>query len=99
MLESDNHNGVQQDDGMNGNGAEAPAKGKKRILTRDLSARLAELEGRIDVISAALSKPQTPSELELKVAELAKQIAKLDERVTKIAHAVAQTNLLHSTLS
>ena len=100
MLDSDNNNGVQQGDCVNGNGAEAPAaKTRRRILTRDLSARIAELEGRIEVISAALAKPHTPSELELKVTELAQQIAKLDERVTKIAHAVAQTNLMHSTLS
>lgn len=101
MLESNENNGVRSDDGSNGNGAEAPkaTTSRKRILTRDLSGRIAELEGRIEVISAALSKPELQSRLEQKMAELVDQIAKLDERVTKIAHAVAQSNLMRGPLS
>ncbi len=100
MLESNENNGVRENDGANGNGVGSPAAvRRKRVLTRDLSARIAELEGRIEVISASLSKPAAPSPLEGKVAELAEQVAKLDERVTKIAHAVAQSNLMRSPLS
>ncbi len=101
MLESDENNGIPQNDDTNGNGAEASKAPniRKRVLTSDLSARIAELEGRIEVISAALAKRETPSPLERKMAELVGQIAKLDERVTKIAHAVAQSNLMRGPLS
>jgi hypothetical protein len=101
MLESNQNNGVHPDDGTNGNGAEAPkaARSRKRVLTSDLSARIAQLEGRIEVISAALSKHESPSPLERKMTELGNQITKLDERVSKIAHVVAQSNLIHGPLS
>jgi hypothetical protein len=46
-----------------------------------------------------LSKDPSPSPLEQKMTELADQIAKLDERVSKIAHVVAQSNLINSRLS
>jgi len=101
MLEGDENDGVPQNDDTNGNGAEASkvARIRKRVLTSDMSARIAELEGRIEVISAALSKRETPSPLERQMAELVRRIAKLDERVTKIAHAVAQSNLMRGSLS
>jgi hypothetical protein len=101
MLEGNENKGVQQNTELNGNGAEVAKtpKTKKRVLTSDLSARLVELEGRLDAISAGLSKPNPPSPLEQKVLALGEQLAKLDERVTKIAHVVAQSNLMRSPLS
>jgi hypothetical protein len=101
MLDGDDNNEVTQNGCNDGIGAEPlkAVRNRKRILTSDLSARIAELEGRLEVISAAMSKPQAPSELEQKVAELASQIAKLDERVSKIAHVVAQSNLMHAAIS
>ena len=88
MLDSNENNGVHHDNGINGNGAEAAKPRKKRVLTKDLNARIAELEKRLDAYAEA-----KPSGLEEKIAEMTDQIAKLDERVSKIAHAVAQFNL------
>jgi predicted RNase H-like nuclease (RuvC/YqgF family) len=88
MLESNENNGVHHDNGINGNGAEAAKPRKKRVLTKDLSARIAELEKKLEANGEA-----KPSDLEQKLAEMTDQIAKLDERVSKIAHAVAQFNL------
>ena len=101
MLDGNEDNGVRRNHGLKGDGAvvATAARIRKRVLTRDLSAQIAELEGRIEVISATLSKPEAPSPLERKVAELADQIAKLDQRVTKIAQMVAQSNLLRGPLS
>lgn len=86
MLENEN-NGVHQNE-INGNGAE-PAKivkPRKRVSTKDLSERIAHLENKIYALSD--SAPAS-SELEQKLASLADQIAKLDERMSKIAQAVA----------
>jgi uncharacterized protein YceH (UPF0502 family) len=101
MLDSDENNGGSPDDGANSNAADAPKaiRTKKRVLTSDLSARIAALEARIEAIGATLSKNQSPSPLEGKITQLADQIAKLDERVSKIAHVVAQSNLINSRLS
>lgn len=88
MLESNENNGVHHDSGINGSGAEAAKPRKKRVLTKDLNARIAELEKKLEAYGEA-----KPSGLEEKIAEMADQIAKLDERVSKIAHAVAQFNL------
>jgi predicted RNase H-like nuclease (RuvC/YqgF family) len=84
MLDSNENNGVHHDNGVNGDEAEAAKPRKKRVLTKDLSARIAELEKKLEA---------KPSGLEQKIAEMTDQIAKLDERVSKIAHAVAQFNL------
>jgi len=83
MLDSNENNGVHHENGLNGNGAEAPKPRKKRVLTKDLHAKIAELEKKLEGASNA----------EAKFAEIADQIAKLDDRVSKIAHAVAQFNL------
>ena len=53
---------------------------RKRILTKDLNARIAELERSVADLNDRLAKMQG----------LADQIAKLDERVNKLALAVAQ---------
>ena len=85
MLESNENNGVHQNNDRNGNGAEAAkAVGKKRVLTKDLSARIAELE----------KKLEASADTHAQIAALSDQIAKLEERVSKIAHAVAQLNLV-----
>ena len=82
MFENES-NGVHPN--HDGNGAEAPgATRKKRVLTKDLSARIAELEKKLAASTGASEQ----------IAGLSEQIAKLDERVSKIAHAVAQLNLL-----
>jgi predicted nucleic acid-binding Zn-ribbon protein len=82
MLENEN-NGVHSHETV-GNGVADPKAGrKKRVLTRDLSERIAELEKKLEASAAASEQ----------VAALSAQIAKLDERVSKIAHAVAQLNL------
>jgi uncharacterized small protein (DUF1192 family) len=96
MFESNENNGVHEN-GTIGNGAEtlapAPAK-KKRVSTKDLSDRIAALEKKIEALGAAPSQPEVPPDLEQKMAALMDQIAKLDERVAKIAQSVAQSNLL-----
>jgi len=90
MLESNENNGVHQNNDSDGNGAEAAkAVGKKRVSTKDLSARIAELEKKLEASASA----------DAQITALSDQIAKLDERVSKIAHAVAQLNLLRGTLS
>jgi outer membrane murein-binding lipoprotein Lpp len=83
MLDSNENDGVHHENGLNGNGAEAKRPRKKRVSTSDLNARIAELEKKLEAGSSA----------EQKFAQIADQIAKLDERVSKIAHAVAQFNL------
>ena len=92
MLDSNENNGVHYENGIDGNGvASEPAKPrKKRVLTKDLSARIEELEKKLD--AAAEAKPVS-SDLEQKLAEMTAQITKLDERVSKIALSVAQFNL------
>jgi hypothetical protein len=100
MFEGEENNGVHENDGMNGNGAEAPvaaAKPRKRVLTRDLSARIAELERKLEAMGEA--KPEPSSDLEQRIADLADSISKLDERMSKIAHAVAQSNLMRGSLA
>jgi len=84
MLDSNENNGVHHDNGING--AEAKKPRKQRVLTKDLSARIAELETKL------AAQGEGPG-LEQRLAEMTDQIAKLDERVSKIAHAVAQFNL------
>jgi len=92
MLESNENDVVHENNGANGNGAEAPkAVRKKRVLTTDLSARIAELERKLEGSAG--------TELREQIAGLSDQIAKLDERVTKIAHVVAQLNLVRGALS
>ena len=92
MLESNENNVVHENNGTNGNGAEAPKPvRKKRVLTTDLSARIAELERKLEGSAGTEQREQ--------IASLSDQIAKLDERVTKIAHAVAQLNLVRGALS
>jgi chromosome segregation ATPase len=84
MFENE-HNGVHPIHDSNGNGAEAPAPArKKRVLTKDLNARIDELEKKLEASDGT----------DEKLAGLADQIARLDERVSKIAHAVAQLNLV-----
>jgi len=84
MFEHEN-NEVHQNHDTIGNGADAPKPAKKkRVLTKDLSAQIGELETRLEASAGTHEK----------IAALADQIAKLDERVSKIAHAVAQLNLL-----
>jgi hypothetical protein len=91
MLESNHDNGVHQNNDTNGNGAEANTAGrKKRVLTKDLSARIAELEKKLEAPAGAEFREQ--------IASLSDQVAKLDERVSKIAHAVAQLNLVRGAL-
>jgi len=85
MLESNQNDGVQHDNGITAADAEAKPARKKRVLTKDLSARIAELEKKLEGGEG--------SGIEQKLAEMTDQIAKLDERVSKIAHAVAQFNL------
>jgi|SRR5271155_1642764 len=101
MLDSEENNVSSPDDAANSNPADAPkaVRTRKRVLTSDLSARIGELEARLATMGAALSKDPSPSPLEQKMTELADQIAKLDERVSKIAHVVAQSNLINSRLS
>ena len=90
MLESNENNGVHQNNGANGSGADAPAAArKKRVLTKDLNARIAELEKKLEASASTGAQ----------IAVLSEQITKLDERVSKIAHAVAQLNLVRGTLS
>jgi uncharacterized coiled-coil protein SlyX len=56
MVESEN-NGVHQNDDTNGNGAEASkAAKKKRVLTKDLSAQVAELEKKVAGLSDQIAK-------------------------------------------
>jgi uncharacterized coiled-coil protein SlyX len=86
MLESNENNGVHHDNGINAADAEAKKPRKKRVLTSDLSARIAELETKLAGVGEG-------SSLEHRLAEMTDQIAKIDERVSKIAHAVAQFNL------
>jgi predicted nucleic acid-binding Zn-ribbon protein len=82
MLEDEN-NGVHSPETI-GNGVADPKTGrKKRVLTKDLSERISELEKKLEA-SAGIQE---------QVAALTEQITKLDERVSKIAHAVAQLNL------
>jgi uncharacterized protein YceH (UPF0502 family) len=57
----------------------APAP-RKRILTKDLSARIAELERTVEELNARLAK----------IDGITDQIAKLEERINKLAVAVAQ---------
>ena len=84
MFENE-HNGVHPIHDGNSNGAEAPAPArKKRVLTKDLSARIAELEKKLEASAGTHEQ----------IAQLAQQIAKLDERVNKIALSVAQQNLV-----
>jgi len=93
MLDSNENNEVHHQNGsISAIGAEPePAKPRrKRVLTKDLSARIEELEKKFE--SAVEAKP-VPSDLEQKLAEMSDQIAKLDERVSKIALSVAQFNL------
>ena len=90
MLESNENNGIHHDHEINAGGAEAAKPRKKRVLTKDLSARIAELETKLDGLAEA---KREGSGLDQKLAEMTDQIAKLDERVSKIAHAVAQFNL------
>ena len=90
MLESNENNGVHQNNDTSGNGAEAsPAPRKKRVLAKDLSARIVELEKKLEASTSTHTQ----------IATLSDQIAKLDERVSKIAHAVAQLNLVRGTIS
>src|SRR2546423_2426242 len=90
MPESKENTVVHQNNDKNGNGAETPNPArKKRVLTKDLSARIAELEQKLEASADAREQ----------IAAISDQIAKLDERVSKIAHAVAQLNLLRGTLS
>jgi hypothetical protein len=94
MLESNQNNGVHETDGTPGNGAETAAVvRKKRVLTKDLSARIAELEKKIEALGDVASKPELSPNLEHKMAAMAEHLAKLDERVNKIALTVAQFNL------
>ncbi|HVN30070.1 MAG TPA: hypothetical protein VMT64_16345 [Candidatus Binataceae bacterium] len=82
MFENEN-NGVHPN--HNGNGSEAPASArKKRVLTKDLSARIEELEKKLEAATAGQAR----------LAHLSEQLAKLDERVNKIALSVAQQNLV-----
>jgi len=84
MFENEN-NGVHQNHDGNGNGAETPAPARtKRVLTKDLNARIVELEKKLEASAGTHAQ----------IAGLTDQIAKLDERVSKIAHAVAQLNLV-----
>jgi hypothetical protein len=104
MLESNDNNESHENNGTNGNGADtlapAPAAAKKkRVLTKDLSDRIGDLEKKIEALSVPPSQPELSPILEQKMAALAEQIAKLDERVTRIAQSVAQSNLMRSPLS
>ena len=69
---------------------------RKRILTKDLSARIADLERSVAALSQRLDKLEAPAGGTQsagsgdRVAGLADQIAKLDERVNKLALVVAQ---------
>ena len=92
MLDSNENNGVHHENGIVSIGAE-PETAKprrKRVLTKDLSARIAELEKKLEDADEAKA---APSALDQKLAEMAEHIAKLDERVSKIALSVAQFNL------
>ena len=92
MLESNENNVVHENNGTNGDGTEVPRPvRKKRVLTTDLSARIAELERKLEGSAGTDQREQ--------IASLSDQIAKLDERVTRIAHAVAQLNLVRGSLS
>jgi hypothetical protein len=97
MLENNDSNGIYDINGTNGNAAEAlapaPAPRKKRVSTKDLSERIAELEKKIEALTAAPSQPEVPSDLEAKMSALMDQVARLDERVARIAQSVAQSNL------
>jgi hypothetical protein len=82
MLDGNENNGVHLENSINGNGIVAKPR-KKRVSTSDLSARIAELEKKLEAASS----------IDEKLAQMTDQIAKLDDRVSKIAHAVAQFNL------
>jgi predicted nucleic acid-binding Zn-ribbon protein len=82
MFEDEN-DGVHSHQTIGNGVADLKAARKKRILTRDLSERIAELEKKLEASDTASEQ----------IAALSAQIAKLDERVSKIAHAVAQLNL------
>ncbi|HLX36843.1 MAG TPA: hypothetical protein VKR29_03545 [Candidatus Binataceae bacterium] len=83
MLDGTENNGVHFENGISGNDAEVKKPRKKRVSTSDLNARIAELETKLEAASS----------IDQKLAEMTDQIAKLDDRVSKIAHAVAQFNL------
>jgi|HubBroStandDraft_1064217.scaffolds.fasta_scaffold1773063_2 hypothetical protein len=81
MLENEN-NGVHSPETI-GNDVDLKGARKKRVLTKDLSERIGELEKKLEASAGTQEQ----------VAALTEQIVKLDERVSKIAHAVAQLNL------
>ena len=82
MLENEN-NGVHSHETVGNGLTDLKAARKKRVLAKDLSERIDELEKKLEASAATQGQ----------VAALTEQIAKLDERVSKIAHAVAQLNL------
>ena len=83
MLDGNENNGVHFENGANAESAEEKKPRKKRVSTNDLNARIAELEKKLEAAGS----------IDEKLAEMTEQIAKLDDRVSKIAHAVAQFNL------
>ena len=92
MFDENETNGVHESNGHNGASVAAPAPKRKRILASQLSARIKELEDKL--VQAGSEAPHSATDLEAKIAALTDQVAKLDERVTRIAHAVAQSNLV-----
>ncbi|HXN85310.1 MAG TPA: hypothetical protein VN867_04520 [Candidatus Binataceae bacterium] len=95
MSEMNETNGTDRSNGANAidisHGISA-ATGQKRFSTRKLEARIADLERKIGLMAA--QSTGASGELPQQIADLAEQMAKLDDRVSKIAHAVAQLNLV-----
>jgi uncharacterized coiled-coil protein SlyX len=60
------------------------ARRGKRVLTRDLEARLTEVEAKANGFSERLSQ------LNERVTQLASSLEQLEQRITKIANSVAQ---------
>jgi uncharacterized protein YceH (UPF0502 family) len=81
--ETDNPPGETTDQTGENEQAQPARIPRKRILTKDLSARIAELERGVAELNDRLAK----------LEGLADQIAKLDERINKLALAVAQAPL------
>jgi len=88
MLEHEN-DGAHSPETIGNEVVDLKAARKKRVSTRDLSERIGELEKKFEASAGAQER----------TAALTEQIAKLDERVNKIAHAVAQLNLRPSGLA